>query len=89
MLVHLVRHCCERGLHTFDLGIGEANYKGLFCPDAEPMFDSYWPLTPAGRRVAVVFRVVAAAKRAIKQQPLLWSMIVKLRRLRGAAVGKR
>ena len=87
ILMHVVRHCCERGLHTFDLGIGEAKYKDLFCPDAEPMFDSYWPLSPAGRRAAVVLRFIAAAKRAITQRPLLWSMIVKARKLRARLSG--
>ena len=89
LLVHLVRDLCGRGLHTFDLGIGEAAYKGQFCPDADPMFDSYWPLTPAGKRVAAWYRLTAAAKRAIKQQPLLWSLIVKWRRLRGRLADKR
>ena len=82
LLIHMVRHCCERGLHTFDLGIGEAKYKDLFCPDAEPMFDSYWPLSPLGRRVAFAFRMIAAAKRAIKQNPTLWKLIVDFRRLK-------
>jgi CelD/BcsL family acetyltransferase involved in cellulose biosynthesis len=82
LIVNLVRQCCERGLDTFDLGIGESNYKALFCGDAEPLFDSYWPLSPAGRRVAFAFRLVAAAKRAIKQHPALWSMIRSMRRLR-------
>ena len=88
LLVQVVRHCCERGLHTFDLGIGEAHYKGLFCPDAEPMFDSYWPLSAAGRRVALLYSAVDAVKRTVKQQPLLWSLIVKLRRLRGRLADK-
>jgi CelD/BcsL family acetyltransferase involved in cellulose biosynthesis len=83
LLVHLVRDLCRRGFHTFDLGIGEAYYKGLFCPDADPMFDSYWPLTPAGHLVALAFRLMAATKRTIKQQPWLWSLIGKGRRLRG------
>ncbi len=63
LLVNVVRQCCERGFDTFDLGIGEAHYKGLFCGDAEPLFDSYWPLSASGRRVAFVFRLAAAAKR--------------------------
>src|SRR6185369_8269509 len=45
LIVRLVRQCCERGLSSFDLGIGNARYKGLFCDDAEPLFDSYLPLT--------------------------------------------
>ena len=87
LLIHMVRHCCERGLQTFDLGIGEAKYKDLFCPDAEPMFDTYWPLTPAGSAAAVLFRLVAGVKRAIKQQPALWSLIVRLRRLKARLSG--
>ncbi len=43
LLVRLVQRCCERGLECFDLGIGEANYKTLFCSDAEPLFDSHLP----------------------------------------------
>lgn len=87
LLIHMVRHCCERGLHTFDLGIGEAKYKDLFCPDPEPMFDSYLPLSASGRRVAFAFRLMAKAKRAIKQRPALWSMILKLRRLKARLLG--
>lgn len=82
LLIHMVRHCCERGLRTFDLGIGEAKYKDLFCPDAEPMFDSYWPLSARGRRVAFAFRMIATAKRAIKQNPVLWKLIVDFRRVK-------
>ncbi|MDO8878298.1 MAG: GNAT family N-acetyltransferase [Pseudolabrys sp.] len=82
LLVHLVRQCCERGFDTFDLGIGEAHYKSLFCSDAEPLFDSYWPLTGSGRRVAFAFRIAAAIKRGIKQHPALWSVIRAVRCLR-------
>mgnify|MGYP002631945183 CR=1 FL=1 len=82
LIVHLVRQCCERGFETFDLGTGEAKYKKLFCGDPEPLFDSYWPLSAAARRAAVVFRLTSAAKRAIKQRPLLWSALRAFRRLR-------
>ena len=82
LMVDVVRQCCARGFDTFDLGIGEAHYKGLFCTDAEPLFDSYWPLSASDRRVAFVFRLAAAAKRAIKEHRTLWSMVRKTRRLR-------
>jgi CelD/BcsL family acetyltransferase involved in cellulose biosynthesis len=87
LIVNLVRQCCERGLDTFDLGIGQARYKTLFCGDAEPLFDSYWPLSATGRRAAIPFRLAAAAKRAIKQHPGLWRMIGTLRRLRARISG--
>jgi CelD/BcsL family acetyltransferase involved in cellulose biosynthesis len=82
LLLNLVRTCCERGFETFDLGIGEAHYKNLFCGDAEPLFDSFLPLSPAGRLLAPAASLVEAGKRAIKQHALLWSMVRALRRLR-------
>ena len=82
LMVHLVRACCERGLDTFDLGIGESRYKQLFCGDAEPLFDSYLPLSPAGRLLAIAFRIGGTAKRAIKQRAMLWAIVCALRRLR-------
>jgi CelD/BcsL family acetyltransferase involved in cellulose biosynthesis len=87
LLVHLVRGCCARGFDTFDLGIGEAHYKSTFCGDAEPLFDSYWPLSRSGKRVAFMFRIVAAIKRAIKQHSSLWSMVRAARRLRARLSG--
>lgn len=82
LIVNLVRLCCERGLETFDLGIGESRYKNLFCEDAEPLFDSYLPLTPAGSLLAAGAKVGAAAKRSVKQSPMLWSTVRAVRRLR-------
>lgn len=82
LILRLVRSCCERGLLTFDLGIGEARYKNLLCGDAEPLFDSYIPLSPAGRLLALAFALGAATKRGIKSQPALWSIVGAFRRLR-------
>jgi len=87
LLLNLVRRCCERGLSTFDLGIGESHYKNLFCSDAEPLFDSFLPLSPAGRLLAPVASLVEAVKRAIKRHVLLWSTVRALRRLRARISG--
>ena len=64
LILKLVRNCCDRGLDTFDLGIGEARYKNLLCSDAEPLFDSYLPLSPAGRLFAFALAFGATIKRA-------------------------
>jgi CelD/BcsL family acetyltransferase involved in cellulose biosynthesis len=82
LIVNLVRGCCERGLDTFDLGIGEAHYKHLFCGDVEPLFDSYLPLGAAGRLLSIAFALAASIKRAIKQRPALWALVRTTRRLR-------
>jgi CelD/BcsL family acetyltransferase involved in cellulose biosynthesis len=84
LLANVVRRCCERGLHTFDLGIGQASYKTLFCPDAEPLFDSHLPLTAPGRILAIGLGIAARGKRAVKSNNGLWSLARALRRLRAA-----
>jgi CelD/BcsL family acetyltransferase involved in cellulose biosynthesis len=82
LLMMVVRRCCERGLATFDLGVGQASYKRLFCPDAEPLFDSYLPLRAAARPLAGTFAAIAAAKRGLKQNASLWRVVGALRGLR-------
>jgi CelD/BcsL family acetyltransferase involved in cellulose biosynthesis len=82
LILRLVQTCCERGLDTFDLGIGEAAYKNLMCSDAEPLFDSFIPLSPAGRLLGLAFATGASVKRAIKQRQTLWALVLGLRRLR-------
>jgi CelD/BcsL family acetyltransferase involved in cellulose biosynthesis len=85
LIVNLVRQCCGRGFNTFDLGIGAAHYKSLFCGDAEPLFDSFLPLSGRGRALGMALRLSAAAKRAVKQSDTLWSAVRTLRRLRARA----
>ena len=83
LIVHLVKNCCERGLDTFDLGVGQSRYKHLFCEDSEPLFDSYLPLTAAAHLPAFALRAGASAKRVLKEHPAMWSAVRSLRRLRG------
>jgi CelD/BcsL family acetyltransferase involved in cellulose biosynthesis len=87
-LVHLVKYCCERGLKTFDLGIGEARYKNLFCQDDEPVFDTLIALSPAGRLYIAAARVAHAAKRWIKSSPRAWTAFAKTRRLSARLLGR-
>jgi CelD/BcsL family acetyltransferase involved in cellulose biosynthesis len=81
LILNLVKSCCERGLETFDLGIGQAQYKTLFCSDIEPLFDSYLPLTASGSVLALAFAAGAWLKRTIKQRPALWALVRIGRRL--------
>jgi CelD/BcsL family acetyltransferase involved in cellulose biosynthesis len=82
LLTMLVQHCCARGVQTFDLGIGQANYKALFCEDIEPLFDSYLPLSTGGRLLSCAYAALSAGKRTIKQHATLWSSVRTWRRLR-------
>lgn len=85
LLQNVVADCADRGLKTFDLGVGEAGYKAFFCKEPEPLFDSFLPLSAAGHGAALVQRTAFAAKRRIKTTPALWKAAQQARRwLRGA-----
>lgn len=75
----IVDYYAERGIGSLDLGIGEGDYKRMFCKDDEAIFDSYIPLTTRGRLGALGLSSVAHAKRMVKQSPALLQMAQKLR----------
>ena len=84
LLLHMIRDCCERGLHTFDLGIGEASYKDRFCPEPIPLFDTRLPLSARGHALVAIERAKSAVKRTIKQNKSLWSAVTRARQWRAA-----
>lgn len=84
LLSHVVRMACERGLDTFDLGVGDAGYKRGFCDEEEPLFDSVIGLTAPGRAAAPLWRARLRSKGAIKRSAL-WRWLVAARRRRGKA----
>jgi CelD/BcsL family acetyltransferase involved in cellulose biosynthesis len=79
LLTRIIRTQCEFGRTEIDLGIGEARYKQLFCKDVEELVDVFLPVTLRGRLYGLVLRRLAAAKRAVKQTPRLWSLAQTLR----------
>jgi CelD/BcsL family acetyltransferase involved in cellulose biosynthesis len=82
LLYNVVRMACERGLNTFDLGVGEAAYKEMFCNETEPLFDSFLPLTAVGQLHAAAIRTANRTKRRIKQSTVLWRAVQLLRHYR-------
>jgi CelD/BcsL family acetyltransferase involved in cellulose biosynthesis len=82
LLKHMVADCVSRGLRSFDIGVGRAHYKSVFCREPEPLFDTFLPLTRRGRLAAAAFGTTFAIKRVIKQDQALWSAVQALRRAR-------
>jgi CelD/BcsL family acetyltransferase involved in cellulose biosynthesis len=80
LMLNLVRMCCQRGLTQFDLGVGEARFKRLFCTELEPLFDTFRPLTARGWIAALGYRVGYHLKWRIKRSPVIWDAITTLRR---------
>jgi CelD/BcsL family acetyltransferase involved in cellulose biosynthesis len=82
LLMHMVNECAARGVGSFDIGVGRAHYKSFFCREAEPLFDSFLPFSWRGRLAAASFATAFAAKRVIKQNPTLWTVVQAMRRAR-------
>ena len=81
LLMHMVADCAGRGVRSFDIGVGRAHYKSFFCREAEPLFDTFLPVTPRGRIGAAAFGLAFATKRVIKQNRTLWAAVQTLRRI--------
>lgn len=73
LLQHVLRHCIERGLKAFDLGIGRADYKLAWCDTEDMLFDTLHPVSPLGSLYCMMRSTGLSAKRVIKNNPLLWS----------------
>lgn len=71
LLANVIRMCCERGLDKFDLGIGDAAYKQVYCKDAEALYDSVIPISAAGRIAAPLWRAGLTLKGKVKKSGVL------------------
>lgn len=84
-LHELMRYAIERGCDAFDFTIGDEPYKRDWCDTEIKLYDHVEAVTPRGWLVATPVAVARRAKRAIKQSPLLWRLVTRLRALAGSA----
>jgi len=80
LLTRILRDACARGLQCFDLGLGEARYKAMFCGEREEMADVLFAATPSGALALPAFKAALAVKAAIKSNARLWGAIQRWRR---------
>ena len=78
---HVIANCASRGLQSFDLGAGRADFKTHFCTDAELRFDCYVPCTLHGQALAAAFRAANVVKRPLKTNETLMNVLAAIRRL--------
>ncbi len=81
LLANVIRMCCERGLTKFDLGIGDAAYKQVYCRDAEALYDSVIPITAAGQVTAPLWRAGLALKGKVKKSDTLLRAVRSIKRI--------
>jgi CelD/BcsL family acetyltransferase involved in cellulose biosynthesis len=77
---HVIANCAARGLMTYDLGAGRADYKTHFCRSSELRFDSYVPCSLHGHALALTFRAANAVKRPLKTNDTLMNAFAAIRR---------
>lgn len=80
-LSHIVANVADRGLAIMDLGVGEAEYKFVYCNEKEELFDSFIPLSSKGYALAPLLRAQASLKRFVKTTPMLWKAAKTVRGL--------
>jgi len=80
LIMEVVRDAMERGLQSFDLGVGEARYKNHCCETAEALFDSALAVSAVGRVAAALFFAGRGVKQRIKRSPRLYRLATRVRR---------
>jgi CelD/BcsL family acetyltransferase involved in cellulose biosynthesis len=80
-LHRLMRYAIERGMTVFDFTIGDERYKRDWCDSMQPLHDHVATQTARGTLVAAVLRTARRAKRAVKQNSVLWDIFSKGRKL--------
>jgi CelD/BcsL family acetyltransferase involved in cellulose biosynthesis len=84
-----VQDLCRRGLKFYDLGVGEARHKSEWADTDVPLFDSFIGFGPMGKLAALPLSMRSRAKRVIKNEPHLWALVQRVRRLlRGRSGGQ-
>jgi CelD/BcsL family acetyltransferase involved in cellulose biosynthesis len=77
---HVIANCAARGLMSFDLGAGRADFKTHFCTGTELRFDCYVPCSLRGHALATAFRASNVVKRPLKTNETLMNAIAAIRR---------
>jgi CelD/BcsL family acetyltransferase involved in cellulose biosynthesis len=85
LVMNLIKECAQRGIASFDLGVGESQYKSWFCKDPIALFETLIPLTPLGRLSAVFFDSASALKHQIRSTPALFNAYRSVRRVLSGA----
>jgi CelD/BcsL family acetyltransferase involved in cellulose biosynthesis len=79
LLNYQVEKSCERGLTVFDLGIGEAVYKKIWCKDIDPLYDVYRPLNLLGYLPYFLYQSRLTLKKQLRSHPKIVSRLRKIR----------
>lgn len=80
ILVQMIRHQWDLGRTEFDLGIGEAGYKDIYCDTREKLAHTLFSTSLAGTSFVLMTKAAEAAKRAVKRNPTILRIARRLMR---------
>lgn len=75
-----IREAADKGFALYDFSVGDEPYKRLWCDTEITQFDVLVPLSFKGRIYMRGLRLLAAAKGAVKNNPVIWNFIKRLRK---------
>lgn len=87
-LHELMSYAIRQGCSAFDFTIGDERYKRDWCDTELKLFDHVAVATLRGAMVAGPLLAMRMAKRWIKQTPLAWNAVTRLRAMLGSLRGK-
>src|ERR1700738_4666845 len=79
LMREIIDDYARQGYRALDLGIGSDDYKRLFCKSDEPVFDSFIPVSPRGKRAASAMSGINRVKHLVKHHPGLFNLAQRLR----------
>jgi CelD/BcsL family acetyltransferase involved in cellulose biosynthesis len=84
----IIRRECERGRTGFDLGVGEARYKRVFCNEVEQLADNVVGITAPGKLYGAVLTAAIDGKRWFKANPRAMRLLAWMRRARSSGAAE-
>ena len=79
LFFHTIHSACEAGDVLFDFGVGDEQFKRSWCDLETVHYDTTIAVTPLGHAAAAAARLIVAAKRLTKSNPLTFRVAKTLR----------
>jgi len=84
LLSRVIEDACVRGAEVFDFGLGAERYKTAWA-EKETLMDVEIPVSLLGLGARTGVQRIRRTKRTIRNSPVLWSLVRRLRRLTAPA----
>lgn len=81
LIRNIIDHSARQNYRVIDLGVGDEDYKRLFCKTNQPLYDSFIAGNRSGALPTAVISWMSSVKRLIKTNTIARSLASRVRRL--------